>query len=79
MMENQVCTFRASTIFMLKRVTLTLCSVNQTAIFSSKQGTKTNNGKSIEDRQFETIMEAGLVKDNQGNWEAPLPLEPDNH
>lgn len=44
--------------------------------------TKNDNklGKSIEDRQFETIMEAGLVKNNQGNWEAPpdRPLIPNN-
>lgn len=41
--------------------------------------TKNDNkpGKSIEDQQFETIMEAGLVKNNQGNWEAPLPFKPD--
>lgn len=41
--------------------------------------TKSDNkpGKSIKDRQFETIMEAGLVKNNQGNLEAPLPIKPD--
>lgn len=40
--------------------------------------TKNDNkpGKSIDDRQFET-MEAGLVKNNQGNLEAPLPFKPD--
>jgi hypothetical protein len=34
-------------------------------------------GKSIEDRQFENIMENGMVKNRQGNWEAPLPFKPD--
>ena len=34
-------------------------------------------GKSTEDRQFENIMENGMVKNRQGNWEAPLPFKPD--
>lgn len=45
-------TLRASTIFMLERVTLMFCSVNQTAIFSSKQRTTTNKGNQLKTCEF---------------------------
>lgn len=51
------------------------CEPDSHLFIRTKNGNKP--GKSIEDRQFETIMEAGLVKNNQRNWEAPLPFKPD--
>lgn len=32
-------------------------------------------GPSIEDRQFQKIMESGFIKTDSGNWSAPLPFK----
>ncbi|XP_062603957.1 uncharacterized protein LOC134265758 [Saccostrea cucullata] len=50
------------------------CEPDSRLLIKTKDDNK--SGKSTEDRQFETIMAAGMVKNEQGNWEAPLPFKP---
>ncbi|XP_062611017.1 uncharacterized protein LOC134272834, partial [Saccostrea cucullata] len=51
------------------------CEPDSRLFIKTKDDNK--SGKSTEDREFETIMAAGMMKNEQGNWEAPLPFKPD--
>lgn len=71
-MDNQVIILRVSTISKSRTVIL-ICEPDNRLFLTLKEDNKC--GRSIEDRQFENIMETEMVKNEQGYWEASLPFK----